>query len=99
MFKDIKVGDKVYDLAYGVGKVIAVDCDDFMIKFDGNNFWYEFDGRRINVINRTLYWSKPEIIEKPRKVKKVVERWVNVSNNDDCQVVKLTGSYEIMEEV
>ena len=74
IFKDAKVGDKVYDLKYGTGVVDHIFREDFEIavnfgKTDINEHYCMSTGIGEDTNNRTLYWEKPDIIEKPRKKK------------------------------
>jgi hypothetical protein len=71
-FENAVVGDMVYHLAYGQGKVIHVDRDTLIYrpitaKDSSNDSWINKDGYtsawNSNVINRVLYLNKPKIIE------------------------------------
>lgn len=87
-FADARVGDSVYDMAYGVGKVERIDniMPYIIIHFANNKkFTFTTEGRLSclmpQVIHQTLFYSKP-IFELPpppkRMVKKVIEGWIMI---------------------
>ena len=66
----VAMGDKLYDLVNGVGKVVSISENAIEIKFD--------NGRRITfnqygMLNgiRRLYWHNPIIAEPPKRL----EEW------------------------
>jgi hypothetical protein len=71
-FENAKIGDVVYHLCYGYGKIMSVGedtliyrpdtakNDDFNIRINKDGF---IDGWNNYVINRVLYWKEPKIIE------------------------------------
>ena len=65
MFSKVKVGESLYCLLYGEGKVTYVckETSYLKIKFSASEEWYRFDGTLFAKVNRTLYRSKPTIIE------------------------------------
>ncbi len=72
-FKDAKVGDKVYCLINGEGKITNIDEDlmvyPICIKFKTHGYFYNFSYNghsNKRHVNPTLYWEKPEIIENKR---------------------------------
>lgn len=81
IFKDVKVGDKLYCLLYGDVCVADINIDgNYQIRVkdkDGKYLHYTFDGKLINNENRILYWTKPDIIEKPRMVTVEEYVWLN----------------------
>lgn len=81
-FENAQVGDKVYSLRYGEGKIFSsIDIDAYLplrIKFElyTGIFSYHLDGRCTEKdITRDLYWSKPEIIapEQPKRGTKTIK--------------------------
>ena len=73
-FKNAKVGDKVYCLMYGEGVIDAIQSfGSGMLYVAFNEQYgaiYTFDGCvYVKGKNPTLYWEKPEIIEKERVFK------------------------------
>jgi len=92
MFRDVKVGDRVWDVQCGWGVVEEVGADDFDVQFaepdlDGDSVdgIYLLDGRpHAWVRNPTLFWDEIEIKapEKPvRLVERTFEGWVNLYGN------------------
>ena len=83
-FDGIKVGDKVYSMAYGWGVVChlwARGLYPLEIKFTSGKGAYTLDGEQYLGELQTLFWDKPEFTPPPRpkrKVKKTIEWWVNV---------------------
>lgn len=89
MFKDAKVGDKVWSVRHGWGEIIAVDglgipypvrvsfCPVVSILFT-------ISGKEeTDDTNPTLFWDEVEIVAPPKPkpkimVKHTVEMWVNV---------------------
>lgn len=72
MFRDAKVGDRVWDFLYGYGKVVEVNKDELWVEFQslyfGKKRVYTFDGILRGVgLPQTLFWNevKLEIPEKP----------------------------------
>lgn len=72
MFKDAKVGDRVWDFLYGYGKVLEVDKNELWVEFESlcidKKRVYIFDGELKGVgYPQTLFWDeiKFEIPKKP----------------------------------
>jgi len=92
IFKDVKVGDRLYSLRHGevkVSRIIESPDDSYPLEvFDekGNDYSYAMNGYfEKNDLNRDLYWTKPEIIEKPRIVTVEEDVWINknfIDTND-----------------
>jgi hypothetical protein len=96
MFRDAKVGDRIWNVVQGWGEVIQIDNDPIYplgIQFEnGITEKFTLDGKG----NRRdkypcLYWDEIQITPPPkpkRKVKRTVEGWVNPKNidgkNDFC---------------
>lgn len=87
-FSSAKVGDRVWDFIYGWGKILPEnkrinrELYPIYVQFDsGVCDAYSYDG--VNGLGkRTLFWDEIhfEIPPRPkRKVKKVIEGWVDVS--------------------
>ena len=90
MFKDAKVGDRVYCLKNGWGSIISSGAGrihPLYVEFDGGDCDnYTLNGEQ-NIEDRrpTLYWGEPQIIAPPkpkRLVKKTVTRYLNIFNNE-----------------
>jgi len=91
MFRDVKVGDRVWDVQHGWGVVEEVGTDYFEVLFvepalDGDRVdgAYLLDGRpHARVRNPTLFWDEI-VIKAPEKPVRLVERtfegWVNLYN-------------------
>ena len=59
-----RVGDVVWDTAYGKGKVVFLDDDARPVKVvygSGSYYWYTRDGKLSPEMNRTLFFSEPKI--------------------------------------
>ena len=59
-----RVGDVVWDTAYGKGKVVFLDDDAQPVKVvydSGSYYWYTRDGKLSPEMNRTLFFSEPKI--------------------------------------
>ena len=59
-----RVGDVVWDTAYGKGKVVFLDDDAKPVKvvYDSSSYyWYTRDGKLSPEMNRTLFFSEPKI--------------------------------------
>lgn len=74
----LKVGDEVYSLSFGKGKVYEIrtsSCETYPIRVlfsvTNHSFNLDFANLSINKKTRDLYWQKPEIIPPPKPRKKV----------------------------
>lgn len=83
-FVDGRVGDPVYDMAYGDGRIVDITLNldrPLFVKFDSGSYYFTMAGSTQEGLNQTLFYSKP-IFELPpppkRKVKKVIEGWENI---------------------
>ena len=59
-----RVGDVVWDTAYGKGKVVFSDDDARPVKVvydSGDHNWYTQNGKMSPEMNRTLFFSEPKI--------------------------------------
>ena len=93
MFENAKVGDRVWDIRFGWGKIIEVDKDildpyAIKVKFDNEEMtYYDADGYyNVNDINPTLFWNEFEIPEEVFKrplPKLEIDTKVLVKNNGD----------------
>lgn len=91
MFKDAKVGDRVWDLRYGWGEVEEISSGDYPVEvcFAERDVQEQYTrGGKVYLDdqNPTLFWDeiKFEIPEKPeRVVDRTFEGWVNVYENSD----------------
>lgn len=97
-FSNSKVGDKVYCLLYGKGEVKTTSEDRILVEFDNDlrsNVIYRTNGVMYNIglnYERSLYHSKPQIIEAKRVVTKEVDVFIN-KDADKMDVIK-TLTYE-----
>lgn len=61
---EFRVGDVVWDTAYGKGKVVFLDDDAQPVKVvydSGDHNWYAQNGKMSFEMNRTLFFSEPKI--------------------------------------
>ena len=61
---EFRVGDVVWDTAYGKGKVVFLDDDAHSVKVvydSGDLNWYTQDGKMSPETNRTLFFSEPKV--------------------------------------
>ena len=61
---EFRVGDVVWDTAYGKGKVVFLDDDEQPVKVvydSGGHNWYIQNGKMSPEMNRTLFFSEPKI--------------------------------------
>lgn len=86
-FTNAKVGEMVYSLRFGGGKITEINQDKtfpIVAFFDCGTREFNFSGLYIETDkNPDLYWSKPEIIEPKRPIEKVIEGFVNWYGEDD----------------
>lgn len=92
-FVDARVGDSVYDMAYGKGRITRTITDTLypigVCLENGHMHYYTLDGVYIGCgKNQTLFYSKP-IFELPpppkREVRKVIEGWINIYPSSSTQ--------------
>lgn len=96
-FRNAKVGDKVWRHASGWGEITSVTHDEdylLWVEFEGDCGSFTIDGRYCeDDISPTLFWDeiKFDIPERPkRKVKKVIEGWVNIYGYDNIGCLRET---------
>jgi hypothetical protein len=89
MFRDAKVGDRVWTVEWGWGTIIETHYAKnypVKVKFDrtSNDGSFTSDGRwRDDAVAPSLFWNEVKIIPPPRpkrKVKRVVEGWMCLYN-------------------
>ena len=112
-FSSAKVGDRVWSSRFGYGVVETVtstpiglhpNSDTKMgIKFDNQWAWYLIDGKQNgHDAFPTLFWDEVKITPPPkpkRKVKKVVEGWVNLyGESPDFKLPTSFGIFPTKEE-
>lgn len=92
MFENAKIGDKVWSIRHGWGKIYSIKPENeiylLKVEFDSyinqNNYTvsFTFEGKSFRLDkNPTLYWDELEFdIPKPPKrlVKKTISKWINV---------------------
>ena len=102
MFKDVKVGDRLYDIVNGYCKVswISSDRNQFKVSFEKRSLgnlecYYCIDGTygRLNQDNATIYWDKPEIIA-PKKPKRKVIRYKVLFKAGNGDMIITSGYYK-----
>ena len=88
MFKDAKVGDRVWCIMYGWGTVDDINGSCLEVRFDTpyiENKWFDEDGKYSTPdIHPTLFWDEVHInLPKPpkRKLTKTIEGYVNIRKN------------------
>lgn len=59
--KNIQVADKLYDINYGGGEVVAVG-ETVVVQFAKVKQSYDLHGRSLQWKRKTLYWAEPLII-------------------------------------
>lgn len=89
MFRDAKIGDRVWSIEFGWGHVYEIDNRDptgrpLIVQFATRREQYCSDGRRFNRGCRYpgLYWDEVKIAPPPkpkRKVKKVAEGYLQIT--------------------
>jgi hypothetical protein len=94
MFRDAKVGDRVWVFPIGLGEIIEIDENmGICVQTSGFKSWYLFDGRfTVHDQYPTLFWDEIKIIPPPkpkRKVKKTVEGWANIYHLNPDGVTQL----------
>lgn len=66
---EVKVGDTMFDIIHGKGKVVSLMFNEIKLRLDkGITFAYTKDGYSGGV--RRLYWHSPIMIEPPKDKKK-----------------------------
>ena len=103
-FSNAKVGDKVWDLLHGEGVIMSLDenCDivvDFGDKLR-SCVTYRLNGVMNNLslnYERSLYHSKPTIIEAKRIVKKEIEVLINIGSQGHIKVVNKDFPHETIK--
>ena len=88
-FENAKVGDRVWSVEFGWGRVDSVHPYKEVIFQNNQMYRFNSDGSRFFMlkVNQTLFWAEIKIDppERPkRKVSQVVERWAVFT--DDCEV-------------
>lgn len=89
MFRDVKVGDKCWTIQLGDAEIMEINTGDAYPLSIGNvkkTFDYDLDGKLWKDDKvPSAFWSTPNIIPPPRpkrKVKKVIEGWINIYPGD-----------------
>lgn len=64
MFRNAKIGDKVWDFVYGEGVITEInDCEQYPLTVtfkDGSSATFSYDGKYILKCNQTLFWDRFE---------------------------------------
>lgn len=85
-FENVKIGDRVWSINYGWGKISLVDKEEktgFHVSFSNIHWAYDLAGTRLgnDDIAQTLFWNEVIITPPPRPMREVthkVTRWVNI---------------------
>lgn len=94
-FTNAQIGDSVYSLIHGKGKIYSIRDNSvtlypIVVSFENSkgNLAFTLDGKsQNNAENSILFWEKPDIIEKKRKVKKTIECYIVVCKSQvECQI-------------
>ena len=89
---DVKIGDTVYDLAMGDGKVTSLTVDTFgiVVTFSGNRqYAYDGEGRTRRFLRPTLYWADPMFMP-PVKMTQATARMIKGAVRG--MIKEMTGS-------
>lgn len=88
MFREAKVGDRVWSLLNGWGVIIdiAPECAyPLRVKFKDDSQYFNLEGKTWDIhYSPTLFWDEVKIEAPPRpkrKVKKVIKGWMNIYPN------------------
>lgn len=77
MFKNAEVGDKVWSVGHGWGKITHIDNDDtypLKVKFDGDSATYTLEGKFYkDDLNPTLFWDEVKIVPPPKPLKPMTQ--------------------------
>ena len=106
MFRDAKVGDRVWWFPLGWSEIIDTNKDMGILAKSpqGNVCWFLFNGRLAsNDIYPTIYWDEIQITPPPkpkRKVKKTIEGWANIYhlNPDGVTLLYMHNTKESAEK-
>jgi hypothetical protein len=78
MFKDAKVGDRVWSITDGWGTIYNIDTDSewpVKVKFENVKDSFDYDGKEHkHECNPTLFWDEITIVPPPRPKRKVVKK-------------------------
>jgi hypothetical protein len=100
MFKDVKVGDKVWSVVNGWGKVYYIyDHNNFntyiKVEFRDCYTCYDVNGKAEFNEMPSLFWDEVKI-EAPPKPKKKIKKWkwvVRIANAVGCDTYHITLKY------
>lgn len=100
-FENAKVGDKVWSVRKGWGKVVDVDTSEtYSVKVEFAKIWpmlsYTIDGKYSKTdMYRELFWNevKFEIPERPKR-KVMVTKWLNVYRDGKCYITYTDELYD-----
>jgi len=99
-FKDAEVGDEVYSMLYGKGKILNTShlfSYPLLIEFFHGRKSYNLKGYNDNNHHQpTLFWSKPEI-KAPEKAKRLVTKTITKYINIYPTPHSTGGYYNSME--
>ena len=93
-FSNIKIGDEVWSLEFEFGKVIEKSKTQniFLVKFKNpkDAYWYDFNGRRNDNYNQTLFWDKTDISISKNPIKEIA----NMLREEEYIVTECNDNYE-----
>lgn len=93
MFRNAKVGDRVWSFEFGWGTIVEIKNNftySIFIKFDGqlDLFSFTFSGKRFNETKQTLFWNEIKFEIPKRKLKK----WIAICVFDKIRLVMVKNS-------
>ncbi len=86
---EIKVDDKVFDVALGHGIVTDVRNGYFSVRFGNRYMRYDQNGRCQTFVNRTLYWRDPFYYVEPPKDDALWGTFINIIGAVSKELLKL----------
>ena len=87
--ENVYVGDRMFDLNRGFGRVIQVHNTSIELDFEGKKIIYSLTGIQKGKTLRSLFWSQPYIIAPTKDA----EHWVHTKNKFDAILNVLKNSY------
>jgi len=104
-FENAKVGDNVWSIIHGWGKIVEICCDQFpnsrakrfpiAVQFSHSRETFNTEGKQYDGCYQCLFWDEVKITppERPkRKVKKVAEGWINIIKSNHPGADALTDN-------
>jgi hypothetical protein len=97
MFSGCKIGDKVWDLRYGWGKVVKIIIPYLQVEFPhGNKESYHVNGKPSDPsINPTLFWDEVTIVAPAKPSKKEKPKEYECKFTKEVRTIQQTEEWEI----